>query len=416
MDKLVATPIVYRFEQFRLDKQGRQLTRLGAQGGAVPVLLGARALDILLVPVEHSGKVVSKPQIMDAVWPKLAVEESNLTVQITALRRALDDGRHEPSLIQTVHARGYILTALATRAVAPPPGAPPSEILFAMESATDAQMGPYGLPLSGSLPTATAADLSRPAKPTANVPETTNLSLIVLPFENFGGGGAGGYLADCITEDLTTGLARIPSLSVIERHMALTLKGDPIDVKRLGRELGVRYVVQGSTRRIGELVRVSVQLISTQLGIHVWADRFDTDCTDSAEVCDEITGRLVRTLHIAVRAASYHKTEHKDLTSMGVQELIERGWATMKFISRDYIQTSLNYFERALTVDPESTDARIGAAHILLGTVADGWSTSAEQDLQRAEQLLLDAFAHRCGRRSGACRDGPPSSTSASIF
>ena len=386
MNKSGSTQTVYLFEHFRLDRQARQLMRLGANGGSVPVLLGARALDILIVLVERSGQIVSKTQLMDAVWPGLAVEESNLTVQIAALRRVVDHGWHGPSLIQTVHARGYLLTAVTTRMVAPIPEAAPFGTAFKEEVLAGAQAQSERLLSPGSLPS--------PAIPTPGVMETTNLSVIVLPFDNFSGGPAESYLANSIMEDLTTGLARASNVSVIGRHTALAYRGNSVDVKRLGRELGVRYVVQGSVRRIGDQVRLSIQLINTESGSHAWADQFDTDCIDAVEISDEITGRLVRTLLLAIRAASYQDIENKDLTGMGVQELVNNGFTTIRFISREYLQTPLRYFERALTLDPECTDAQVGTASVLLLAVTERWATNVEQDLQRAEQLLVDAFAH----------------------
>jgi adenylate cyclase len=126
--------------------------------------------------------------------------------------------------------------------------------------------------------------------------KTPRLSMVVLPFANLSNDPDQEYLADGITEDLTTDLSGISGRFVIARNTAFTYKGKPIDAQQIGRELGVRYVLEGSVRRTGDRVRVNTQLINAENGAYIWADRIDTDRFNLAETQDEITGRLARTL------------------------------------------------------------------------------------------------------------------------
>ena len=139
-----------------------------------------------------------------------------------------------------------------------------------------------------------AADVSGPATP----PTLPRLSIVVLPFANRSNDSEQEYFADGITDDLTTDLSRISGSFVIARNTAFTYKGKPVDAKQIGRELGVRYVLEGSVRRTGDRVRVNVQLIEAENGAHIWADRIDTDRSNIMETQDEITGRLARTLDL----------------------------------------------------------------------------------------------------------------------
>jgi adenylate cyclase len=142
------------------------------------------------------------------------------------------------------------------------------------------------------------------------------LSIVVLPFENLSHDPDQDYFADGITEDLTTDLSRIAGSFVIARNTAFAYKGKPIDVRQLGRDLGVRYVLEGSVRRVGDQVEVNVELIDAETGAQVWADRFETDLRNLAEAQSEITGRLARTLNLELVQAVGRQIEHEHRSPM----------------------------------------------------------------------------------------------------
>jgi adenylate cyclase len=223
-------------------------------------------------------------------------------------------------------------------------------------------------------------------------PVTPRLSIVVLPFANLSNDPEQEYFADGITDDLTTDLSRITDSFVIARNTAFTYKGKSADAKQIGRELGVRYVLQGTVRRSDDQVRVNVQLIDAESGAHLWADRFDTDRANLAAAQDEITGRLARTFNLELVKDAGRRIEQEKAVDPNARDLIMRGWAWYyRPRSTTTVQEAQRAFELALEIEPGSVDARIGVAAILVVSLANGWSSSVQQDQARAELLLLEA-------------------------
>ena len=237
--------------------------------------------------------------------------------------------------------------------------------------------------LAGEAPVAASA----PARvtPPAAVPR---LSIIVLPFENLSHDPGQDYFADAITEDLTTDLSRIAGSFVIARNTAFTYKGIPVDVKQLGRDLGVHYVLEGSVRRLGDQVQVNVQLIDADSGAHVWADRFETTMRNLQQAQSEITGRLARTLNLELVQAVGRRIEREGSADPDAQDLIMRGWALyQRTPAASSREEAMRAFEQALRIDPKSYDAKLGIASVLVVGLATG-SDTPEEDDARAEKLL----------------------------
>ena len=223
------------------------------------------------------------------------------------------------------------------------------------------------------------------------------LSIVVLPFANLSSDPDQEYFADGITDDLTTDLARISGSFVIARNTAFTYRGKAVDVKHIGRELGVRYVLEGSVRRASDQVRVNVQLIDAESGAHVWADRFETDRRNLAEAQSEITGRLAQTLNIELIRDVGRRIEREKAINPDAQDLVMRGWALYhRPRSAAATQEAQRALEQALEIDPRSVDARVGIAAVLLvnlvGNFAPRSNSSFTQDSARAEQSLLEAI------------------------
>jgi TolB-like protein/Tfp pilus assembly protein PilF len=219
------------------------------------------------------------------------------------------------------------------------------------------------------------------------------LSIVVLPFANLSNDPEQEYFADGITDDLTTDLSRIAGSFVIARNTAFTYKGKPVEVKQIARDLGVRYVLEGSVRRLGERVQVNVQLIDGETGAHAWADRFDTNRASLSEAQNEITGRLARTLNLELIQATARSIEQKQAVDHDVRDLVTQGWAWVyRPFSPANRQEARRAFEQALTIDPGSVDARVGLASVLSVDLVQGLSSTVEQDRARAEQLLLEAL------------------------
>jgi TolB-like protein/class 3 adenylate cyclase/cytochrome c-type biogenesis protein CcmH/NrfG len=231
------------------------------------------------------------------------------------------------------------------------------------------------------------------AGPVAEHQSLPSLSIVVLPFANLSNDPDQEYFADGITEDLTTDLSRIPQSFVIARNTAFTYKGKALDVRQIGRELGVRYALEGSVRRARDQVRVNVQLLDAENGAQLWADRFDTDRANLADAQDEITSRLARTLNLQLVEAAARRSERRRPTDPDARDLEMRGWAAYyRPKSLGTTEEGRQLFGQALDIDPQSVDAMTGLALNLLHALAGGWSRSPPEDEARADQLLAAAL------------------------
>jgi TolB-like protein/class 3 adenylate cyclase/Tfp pilus assembly protein PilF len=240
-----------------------------------------------------------------------------------------------------------------------------------------------------------AGALTRPSSSGKSASPVPRLSIVVLPFVNLSSDPEQEYFADAVTDDLTTDLSRIAESFVIARTTAFTYKGRAVDARQVARELGVRYVLEGSVRRTGGQVRVNVQLIDAETASHVWADRFETNLLDLADAQSEITGRLARTLHLELAQAVGRRVEQERRPNADAQDLVMRGWAWWyRRMSPANRNEARQAFERALEADAHSIEARIGLATILVSNIADGWSAGPHEDRKRSEELLLDALEH----------------------
>jgi TolB-like protein len=220
------------------------------------------------------------------------------------------------------------------------------------------------------------------------------LSIVVLPFTNLGDDREQQYFADGITEDLTTDLSRLANMFVISRNTAFTYRNKPIDTKQIGRELGVRYVLEGSIRRSGNQLRVNAQLIDAATDAHLWAERFDSDTVDLFALQNEITSRLANSLGVElIAAAAAQPTEHPDAL-----DYILRGRARRES-SPDVYAEAIRLFEHALALDPQSVEAQTVLANSLSGRVLDLMTHSAAVDIARAGRAgrtSLGSIAPQC--------------------
>jgi TolB-like protein/class 3 adenylate cyclase/tetratricopeptide (TPR) repeat protein len=219
-------------------------------------------------------------------------------------------------------------------------------------------------------------------------PIAPRLSIVVLPFGNLSDDKEQQYFADGITEDLTTDLSRIPDMLVISRNTAFTYRGKAVDTRQIGRELGVRYVLEGSVRRLKDQVRINAQLIETETDVHLWADRFDCDADDLFVTQSEITSQIAVALNLELVGTEAHRpTDHPDAL-----EYILRGRAKWLAPSRETFAEAISLFEKALALDPRSSDARSWLAGVLSARAIDQMSASPIADVERADELVHEAL------------------------
>jgi len=234
------------------------------------------------------------------------------------------------------------------------------------------------------------ASSAPPAKAVRQPVAAQRLSIVVLPFANLDTDPEQQYFADGIAEDLTTDLSRLANMLVISRNTAFTYRNKPVDTKQIGLDLGVRYLLEGSVRRLGNRIRVNAQLIDVETDVHLWAERFDRDADDLLTLQDEVTSRIAMTLNLELTSREAARlSDNPDAI-----DYILRGRASYwKPPSREQRTETIGLFERALALDPGSVEAQSSLANELAGRVLDGWADSAEADIARAEELVASALA-----------------------
>jgi adenylate cyclase len=222
--------------------------------------------------------------------------------------------------------------------------------------------------------------------------DAAHLSIVVLPFTNLSGDPSQDYFADGITENLTTDLSHIRNSFVIARNTAFTFKGKNIPIKEISKELGVRYVLEGSVQRDQNRVRVNAQLIDGETGAHLWADRFDGDLANVFKLQDQVVARLANTLGYELVKAEAQRSTHS--TNPDAIDLMMRGWAALwQQPTKESTASARDYFDRAIKIDPRNAEAMVGFAYARFRASVYGWSTTAEDTYAAQMDLLTKATA-----------------------
>jgi TolB-like protein/Flp pilus assembly protein TadD len=340
--------VVFRFGDHVLDIERRELRR-----GDEPVPLEPQVFDLIVYLVRNRDRVVSKDDLIDGVWGGRIVSDSALTTRLNAARKAVDDSGAEQRVIRTVQRRGvrFIGEVSEDGEAAAGIGAPPAAI---------------------------------------ETPSVPRLSIVVLPFANLSNNPEQQYFADGVTGDLITDLSRIPDMLVISRNTAFTYRDKPVDTRQIGRELAVRYVLEGEVQRSGNRVRVTAQLIDAETDAHLWAERFEGDAGDLFALQDEITNRIAIALdQELVDAAAARPIERPDTL-----DYILRGRAArLKPPSRENRTEAVLLFEQALALDQESVAAQSWLAIELTARALDFMTGTPAADVVRAERLAERALA-----------------------
>lgn len=359
----------YRFGQTDVLPETRQLLLEN-----VPVAVGARAFDLLLCLIEHQDRVVGKDELMRCIWPETVVGDNNLNVQVATLRRLLG-----PRAVVTVAGRGY---RFGLELDAPPPA---SERRLA-------EGDRRRVPASAELPL--------PDKP----------SVAVLPFLNLSDDPGQDYFADGVAEDITTELSRFRSLFVISRNSAFTYKGRSVDARTIGRELGVRYVVEGSVRRAGQRVRVVAQLIDALSGEHIWAEKYDQVMENIFDLQAEVTHAIVAAMAPQIDVSEDNRARRSRPDNLNAHALAQRGWAVASAGDMTYDRVprdeAFRWASEALAIDADCalalrTIALVQWWHAYHNTTESAPKTLAHGLAAATRAIALDNGDHHARRWKG---------------
>ena len=336
------TNIVYEFGPFRLEVGEHRLMREGH-----PVPLTGKAFDTLCVLVERHGKLVSKQDLISAVWPETTVEENNLDRNISALRKALGGQSTGQSFIETVPRVGYRFVAQLSEAAA--------------GNAADAPLPTQGIS-----------------------------SIAVLPFADMSPGRDQDYLCEGFAEELINALAQLDGLRVASRTASFQFRSTGADVRAVGRQLGVGTLLEGSVRKADDRLRVTVQLIEVASGFHRWSQRFDRTLDDVFAIQDEIAESVAASLRGDVLSRREKQALLRPQTGAAAYEYYLRGRQHLPRMTQADLQAGGEMFERAIELDSHYAPALAGLA--MVHATLYEWFGAKEDDLGKADRASRKAL------------------------
>jgi TolB-like protein len=329
------------FGQYRLEP------RRGLMSGTREVRLTPKALELLSFLARRPSEVIGKDELFAAVWPKADVGDAALVTCIQELRKALEDDARHPRYIETLHRRGY-------------------RFIASVPAVNGGESPPLPLP-------------DRP-------------SIAVLPFTNMSDDPDQEHFADGMSEDLITGLSRIHWLFVIARNSTFVYKNRSVDVKTTARELGVRYVLEGSVRRSGKRLRISAQLIDAISGAHHWAERYDRELGDIFTVQDEITRHVVAAIEPRLLAAEGVRAFSRSAADLGAWELVARAQTQVARLTRSDNAAATDALEQAVKLYPTYAPAQSLLGFCLVFAAHMGW-IARDPGLLAGRQYIMRAIA-----------------------
>lgn len=344
---------------FLLDPERRELTR-----GSHAVAIGPQVFDLLLYLMLNRERVVSKDDLLEAVWKGRIVSESTLTSHINAVRKAVGDDGEAQRLVRTIPRKGFRFVG----DVEERPRRSRVDRLPVLEESASHEGQPLALAL--------------PEKP----------SIAVLPFLNLSGDPEQDYFTDGVVEDVTTALSRVRWLFVIARNSSFTFKGTAVDVREVGRDLGVRYILEGSLRKPADRVRITGQLIDATNGAHLWTEHFEGELGNIFDLQDRLAQSVVGAIAPQLERAEIERSKRKSTESLNAYDYYLRGMASLHRGTRLAIDGALRAFREAVEIDPEYSSAYGMAAWCYFWRKVNGWSADTEGEIVEGARLARAAI------------------------
>jgi TolB-like protein len=358
----------YFFEDYAFDTDRRELQRGPAMVSTTP-----QVFDLLDYLIRNRDRVVSKDDLVHAIWNGRIVSDAALTTRLNAVRNAIGDSGEEQRLIKTLPRKGFRFVGMVRESDR----------------------------LSGAAESSGPPESQTPRFPIPNCP-----SIAVLPFINLSSDPEQEYFADGIVEDITTALARFRGMFVIARNSSFTYKGRAVDVKQVGRELGVRYVLEGSVRKAGSRIRIAGQLIDAETGAHLWADSFDGALEDVFDLQDRVTASVVGAIAPTMMSAEIKRAERKPTENLDAHDHYLRGLASVRLWTRDGNSQGLDHFRKAIQLDPNLAAAYAMAAWCYVRRKLHGWMDDPTAEIGEAVRLARKAVHLGQDRVLASCMGG----------
>ncbi|MEZ5832538.1 MAG: winged helix-turn-helix domain-containing protein [Dongiaceae bacterium] len=346
--------MLYLFEDYGLDTDRRELYRATSLISVEP-----KVFDLLVHVIRNRERVVSKDDLVATIWNGRIVSESALTTCINAARTAIGDSGEAQRLIRTLPRKGIRFVGIVRE-----------------EEGNRVAVAP----------TVHARETSHPSLALPDKP-----SIAVLPFENLSGDPAQEYFADGMVEDIITALSRMRWLFVIARNSSFAYKGRAVDVRQVGRELGVRYVLEGSVRKAGNRVRIAGQLIDASTGANMWADRFEGQLEDIFDLQDQVTASVVGAIAPKLEQAEIERAKRKPTENLDAYDHFLRGMACVHRWTREANAEALRHFARAIQLDPDFAAAYGMAARCYAQRKGSGWTVDRPNETAEAGRLARRA-------------------------
>lgn len=360
------------FDDCVLDLDRRELQRASHVVATAP-----QVFDLLAYLAENRERVVSRDDLIAAVWAGKIVSESTLGSHINAVRKAVGDSGQQQRVIRTIPRKGFRFTAELRE-------------VKSLDGVSHSDAEPFTA-IQGLAP-----EPALPSKP----------SIAILPFVNLSGDQEQEYLADGVVEDIIAALSQYRWLFVVARNSSFTYKSRMVDVKQVGRELGVRYVLEGSWRKAENRVRITGQLIDATTGAHHWAGRFEGVLDDIFKLQDQITESVVGAIAPELERAEIERARHKPTDSLDAYDYYLRGMANLHHGTRQTIDQALSLFHKATEVDPDFASAYAMAAWCYCWRKANGWMSDRTRESAEGTRLARRAVELDNGDAVALTRSG----------
>lgn len=368
--------------------------RISREGSEVK--LEPKVMSVLVFLAQRQGEVISREELEDKLWPNVIVSYDALSTTMIKLRKSLGDDSRNPKFIETISKKGYRCVAQVstgstekqtTDVTSKSARNQVNERKFVLKP--KARLGIF-IFFVGLLAVFAYKYYS------GNVTSLNNSqpSIVVLPFVNLNQDPEQEYFSDGITEDLITDLSQLSSLTVMSRTSAYSYKNKDINIKDVVDELAVRYVIEGSVRKVGDQVRITAKLIDSKTNQTLWAERFDRDYQQIFAVQDEVIQKIVSALAIKTTIAEKQRLKHSDTNNIAAYDMFQRGQSYFRQRSKESYELAIDVYRKAIEYDPEYARAYGAMAVILTVQSRRGWTPLSKQEsLNRALELAQKAVA-----------------------